>query len=152
MFISLLFTQIAATRGWMTNVLNRWYNTKYNSVHNFVQKNKVWMRMFACTPPPPSKKQHLWSHYYSALNVVITLCTMLLTGTAVAERLRAALQIGRSLVRCITQETYKDAVCTKKIPGGVIGIFHWHNPSDSTMALGPTKPLTEMGTRSNSRG
>jgi hypothetical protein len=34
------------------------------------------------------------------------------------------------------------------IPDGVIGIFHWHNPSDYTMALGSTLPLTEMSTRS----
>ena len=31
---------------------------------------------------------------------------------------------------------------------GVIGIFHRHNPSDRTMALGSTQPLTEMSTRS----
>jgi hypothetical protein len=30
------------------------------------------------------------------------------------------------------------------IPEGVIGIFHSHNPSDRTMALGLTQPLTEM--------
>ena len=29
---------------------------------------------------------------------------------------------------------------------------HWHNPSDRTMALGSTQPLTEMGTRSISWG
>jgi hypothetical protein len=34
------------------------------------------------------------------------------------------------------------------IPDGVIGIFHWHNPSDRTMALGSTQPLTELSTRS----
>ena len=32
------------------------------------------------------------------------------------------------------------------IPDGVIGIFHWHNPSGRTMALGSTQPLTEMST------
>jgi len=31
-------------------------------------------------------------------------------------------------------------------------IFHWHNPSDRTMALGSTQPLTEMSTRSISWG
>ena len=36
------------------------------------------------------------------------------------------------------------------IPDGVIGIFHWHNPSDPTMALGLTQPLTEMSTRNTS--
>ena len=29
------------------------------------------------------------------------------------------------------------------IPDGVIGIFHLHNPSSRTMALGLTQPLTE---------
>ena len=33
------------------------------------------------------------------------------------------------------------------IPDGVIGIFHRHNPSGRTMALGLTQPLTEMSTR-----
>ena len=30
------------------------------------------------------------------------------------------------------------------IPDVVIGIFRWHNPSNRTMALGSTQPLTEM--------
>ena len=38
------------------------------------------------------------------------------------------------------------------IPNGVIGIFHWHNPSKCTMALGSTQPLTEMSTRRISWG
>jgi len=38
------------------------------------------------------------------------------------------------------------------IPDGVIGTFHWHNPSDRTMALGSTQPVTEMSTRSISWG
>jgi len=33
------------------------------------------------------------------------------------------------------------------IPVGVIWIFHSHNPSGRTMALGLTQPLTEIGTR-----
>jgi hypothetical protein len=33
------------------------------------------------------------------------------------------------------------------ISDGVIGIFHSHNLSDHTMALGSTQPLTEMSTR-----
>jgi hypothetical protein len=33
------------------------------------------------------------------------------------------------------------------IPDGVIGIFHWHNPSRCTVALGSTQPLIEMSTR-----
>jgi hypothetical protein len=38
------------------------------------------------------------------------------------------------------------------IPAGVIGIFRLRNPSDRTMALGSTQPLTEMSTRSISWG
>jgi len=38
------------------------------------------------------------------------------------------------------------------IPDGVTGIFHWHNPSDRTMDLGSTQPLTEMSARSISWG
>jgi hypothetical protein len=38
------------------------------------------------------------------------------------------------------------------IPDGVIGIFHWHNPSSRTMALGSTQPLTEMSIRNISWG
>jgi len=33
------------------------------------------------------------------------------------------------------------------IPDDVIGIFHWHNPSDRTMTLGLNQPLIEMSTR-----
>jgi len=35
---------------------------------------------------------------------------------------------------------------------GAIGIFHWHNLSGRTMALGLTQPLTEMSTRNISWG
>jgi hypothetical protein len=38
------------------------------------------------------------------------------------------------------------------IPDSVIGIFHWHNPSDCTMALESTQPLTEMSIRNTSWG
>ena len=33
------------------------------------------------------------------------------------------------------------------IPDGVIGIFHWHNPSGHTMVLGLTQPLIQKRTR-----
>jgi hypothetical protein len=33
------------------------------------------------------------------------------------------------------------------IPNGVIGIFHWLNPSGHTMALESTQSLIEMSTR-----
>jgi len=33
------------------------------------------------------------------------------------------------------------------ISNGVTGIFHGHNPTGCTMAMGLTQPLTEMSTR-----
>ena len=38
------------------------------------------------------------------------------------------------------------------IPGGVSGIFHWHDPSCLTTVLGSIQPLTEMNTRNISWG
>jgi len=38
------------------------------------------------------------------------------------------------------------------IPDGVIGIIHWHNPSDGTMDLESAQPLTEMSTMTISWG
>jgi len=46
----------------------------------------------------------------------------------------------RHLRHCATSR--KVAV---SIPDYVTGIFHWHNPSGRTMALGSTQPLIEMG-------
>ena len=50
-----------------------------------------------------------------------------LEGTAVAQWLR----------RCATSRKVAGS-----IPDGVTGIFHQHIPSDRTMALGSTQPLT----------
>jgi hypothetical protein len=36
------------------------------------------------------------------------------------------------------------------IPDIIIAIFHWHNPSGRTLALGLTQPLAEMSTRNDS--
>jgi hypothetical protein len=38
------------------------------------------------------------------------------------------------------------------IPDGVSGIFHWHNPSGHTLALGSIQLVTEMSTRNIFRG
>ena len=64
-----------------------------------------------------------------------------------------------SLFLSLHSLTYLFYLCcatNRKIAGsiqdGVIGIFHWHNLSDLTMALGSTQPLTEMSTRMFSWG
>ena len=50
----------------------------------------------------------------------------------------------------------RNCAARRKVAGwisdGVTGIFHWHNPSARTMALGLTQPLTEMSTRNISWG
>jgi hypothetical protein len=38
------------------------------------------------------------------------------------------------------------------IPDNITGIYHWHNPSGCTVALGLTQPQTEMGTKNISWG
>jgi hypothetical protein len=58
-------------------------------------------------------------------------------GTAVAQWLRC----------CATNRKVAGS-----IPADVIGLFQWRNPSDRTIALGSTQPLTEMSTRSISWG
>ena len=42
---------------------------------------------------------------------------------------------------------WKKKSLQNSIPDGVIGIFHWLNPSGRTVALVSTQPLTEMSTR-----
>jgi hypothetical protein len=55
---------------------------------------------------------------------------------------------GRSWLRhCATSRKVADL-----IPDGAIGIFHWHNPSGRTMALGMTHPLTQISIRNISWG
>jgi hypothetical protein len=60
----------------------------------------------------------------------------------------------RALISCILNSTslYRSQKFAGSIPDGVIGIFHGHNPSGPTMALGLTQPLAEMSTRNISSG
>jgi hypothetical protein len=54
--------------------------------------------------------------------------------------------------RCWLRHCATSRKVAVSIPDGVTGIFYLHNPSGRTMTLGLTQPLTEMSTRSNSRG
>ena len=51
----------------------------------------------------------------------------------------------------VVEQLLRHCTANRKVAGlisiGVIEIFHWHNPSGHTMALGSTQPLTEMSTR-----
>ena len=59
------------------------------------------------------------------------------------------LVLGYAVAQLVEALRYKVA---GSIPDGVIGIFHRHNPSDRTMTLGSTQPLTEMSTRGGKGG
>jgi hypothetical protein len=54
---------------------------------------------------------------------------------------RDTLLVAQWLRHCATNRRFVGS-----IPDGVV-IFHWHNTSGRTMALGSTQPLTEMSTR-----
>jgi hypothetical protein len=60
------------------------------------------------------------------------------------------------VARCWWRSSLRHCATNRKvagsIPEGVTGIFHWHNPSGRTMALGLDQLLTEMSTRNNSCG
>jgi len=51
------------------------------------------------------------------------------------------------LRHCATSQKFAGS-----IPDDVVGIFHWHNPSGLTVALGLTRTVTEMRTRDVSWG
>ena len=89
---------------------------------------------------------------FSVLHCV-TLCCMLKTETASSSEILVPFQNTwgtrwRSWLRhCATNQK-----AAGLIHDGVIVIFHWHNPSSCTMALGFTQPLIEMITRNISWG
>ena len=85
----------------------------------------IWKQSFCRT------KQHCITHTMFVIEYIHPM------GTAVAQWLRC----------CATKRKVVGS-----IPDGVNEIFHWHNPSDRTMALGSTQPLTEMSTRRISWG
>jgi hypothetical protein len=53
--------------------------------------------------------------------------------------------------RCWWRSWLRHCATSRKVAGSipdvVIEIFHWHNSSGRTMALGLIQPLTEMSTR-----
>jgi hypothetical protein len=68
-----------------------------------------------------------------------------------------ALQVRRSWVQFTRWRSWLRHCATSQkvagsVPDYVVVIFHWHNPSGRTMALGLTQALTEMSTRNISWG
>ena len=61
------------------------------------------------------------------------------------------LYLGQAVAQLVGALPYKPKVAGSILVGFSV-IFHWHNPSGRTMALGLTQPLTEMSTRNISWG
>jgi hypothetical protein len=130
-----LFEQIAKKRTYFRNgeseMLVTWEvvgipNTASENRHNYFDYyDHYYTYIYICI--------HIYRHY-----IYVYICIYIyIRGTAVAQRLRY----------CAIKRKVAGS-----IPGGVTGIFHWHNLSDRTMALGSTQPLTEMSARSISWG
>ena len=96
----------------------------------------VSVRLSLCLSVPISsaRTSYIFVKFYTENLMFIRPC---IVGSAVAQW----------LMWCATNRKVAGS-----IPDGVIGIFHWHNPSDRAMALGSTQPLTEMSTRRISWG
>jgi hypothetical protein len=58
---------------------------------------------------------------------------------------------GHAVAQCLRHRATNRKV-SGSIPESVIWIFHLHDPSGRTVALGSTQPLTEMSTRNISSG
>jgi hypothetical protein len=69
----------------------------------------------------------------------------------VGRMVRNKLKYLRLLWGNVVAQWLRHCATNRKVAGsisdGVSGIFHWHNSSGRTMALGSTQPLTEMSTR-----
>jgi hypothetical protein len=59
--------------------------------------------------------------------------------------------VGHAVAQLVEALRYKPAG-RGSIADGVTGILIWHNPSDRTMVLGSTQPVTEMSTGNISGG
>jgi hypothetical protein len=77
------------------------------------------------------------------------LCFSLRRATAFAKGALVESRLGHVLFYAVTE--FLHSATSRKvagsIPDGVTGIFHGHNLSGRTMALGSTQPLTHMSTR-----
>jgi membrane-bound lytic murein transglycosylase B len=72
-------------------------------------------------------------------------------GSTVVKVLRYRCSVGTAIAQWLRFSTTNQKVAGS-IPDGVMEFFIDINPSDRTMALGSTQPLTEMSTRSISWG
>jgi hypothetical protein len=89
-----------------------------------------------------------YKNYSHCRSMIITmLCQWLLLCLTFISCLQFCLSDTCTRHLCNTNCQYKTYNRLMVLVDGVIGIFHSHNPSGCTMALGLTQPLTEMSTR-----
>ena len=116
----------------------KWIRVMLNT--NTVHHMKYWNEKFAISREQNLKKwvslglsdSHIFHEIHTFSNITVTIHYM-----------------GHAVVQMV------DALCYKPeglIPDDVIEVFHWHNPSGRSTALGLTQPLTEMSTRNISWG
>ena len=101
-------------------------------------------------PPPTLQSSYSPTSRYKTLYVTL--------GTSLSSRLTTEVSYLYPAVSFWgARIRLRHCATSRKVAGsitdGVIGIFfHWYNPSDRTMVLGSTQPLTEMSTRNISLG
>jgi len=110
-----------SVRVFENSVLSRVFRAQKDEVRtNWTETHISELRNLWATPHQVLLE---WPNQNKSIDLVTTM------GTAVAQWLRC----------CATNRKVAGSIAA-----GVIGIFHWHNPSDRTMALGSTQPLTEI--------
>ena len=102
-----------------TNVLFHIFLLRLNYDHQFLKEKNISLR----------EAQFLLQYHYWVLKLILKTVIFVSVVTVVAQWLRG----------CATNRKVAGS-----IPDGVTRIAHWHNPSDRTVALGSTQPLTEM--------
>ena len=116
--------------------------------------------------------QHLWGKFCCTITILILVWEQLASpkSSLLSTRLHSAISYKTEFlidtssrvlniylyIGTVVAEWLRHCATNWKVAGsnsdGVTGIFHWHNPSNRTMALGLTEPLTEMSTRRISWG
>jgi hypothetical protein len=126
--------------------------TDLHLVNQYLDRHSVWLLILVCS--------HQWTSY---LNVVSdkNLTPLFYGSHFLFSALMVFVGINVSFCTfiydqsCFTNGAHGGVTSRKvagSIPDYVIGIFHLHNPSGRTMALGLNQPLTEMSTRNISWG
>jgi hypothetical protein len=89
---------------------------------------------------------------YSTLKTVPTDSAPATFSPLLKEIILVLISVGGTQCRSWLRHCFTSPTVAGSISDCFIGVFHWHNPSGRTMALGLTQSLTEMSTRNISWG